>query len=141
MLKVKKTSWHYRLWALTHEHPETVKPTNLCRYFWRLFFTITIPIVLAVLALVGIGALFVLIYNNPIPFLIVVAVIAAAIGGIFFIAWQERRSKRIRAEKRERARFEPDPEPKDPSVFREFIKAKKQKVCPLIEVVDDAKVG
>ena len=136
MLKIKKSSWHYRLWAFTHEHPERVKPTNLCRYFWRIFFTITLPAALIVAALIGIGALLWVMFQNPVPTLIVLGSIALFLGFIFFAAWQERHRKRKRAA---RALIEPDPEPKDPNPFTEFLKARKQKVCPLIEVVDDTK--
>lgn len=52
-MKLSKTSWHYRLHAWLGEEKDI--PTNLCPYFWRLFFVL---LIMAAGAFITIGAMY-----------------------------------------------------------------------------------
>jgi hypothetical protein len=142
-MKVRTTSWHYRLWRFGRETPS--QPRDLCRYFWHLvLIKIIPPIILVSLALLGIGSLAWVIWGHPLEAGLVVfftVLIIALIFGIFFlIRWLVPKLKDRRRQKRiERQRIvstSPPLPPKDPNPFWEFLKARKRKMCPLIEVVE-----
>src|SRR6266496_4705118 len=121
-MKVRKNSWHYRLFCFykdpdgegrKYNHGELrhrQQPKNLCRYFWFLVLgTLFIPFAAIGVALVFLAMLFV--------------------AGIAYL-WDLRPVTVKKREKLERA-------PKEPNLVLEFVKAKKNRVCPIIEVVDD----
>lgn len=132
-MKVSANSWHYRLWKLGRE--SWSKPHNLCKYFWHIaLIKILLPLVLASMVLFGVGALLWLIWSNPLVTLWTVLVIAmvAGFGVLLYLSWPkmtDRWDKRV--ELRAAA------PPKEPGVVRQFLKAKKSKVCPLITVVGE----
>lgn len=135
MLKVKKSSWHYRLWKLGRLHAS--EPKNLCQYFWHLvLIKIALPLLLAGLVLFGIGALLWLIWGHPLEAAIYVfgsVAVAAALLGLLFGGKRlyERREDRLTREK-----MSLDP-PKEPGLVWTMIKARKKQMCPLIQVVDE----
>lgn len=131
MLKISRTSWHYRMWKLVHQHSE---PRNLCRYFWANVFTIVIPTVICSFALAGLTALLWLIWSNPIESALTVGAIGLAAVlitlTVLLVKDQARRS-RMRP-----VVIKPHKKPKPPGVLRAYLVARKKKMCPLIEVVD-----
>lgn len=139
MLRIKNTAWHYRYWKFLHES-DFAKPRNLCRYFWFLFFAITIPATVISAAIIGVIALAIVIYGHPLQSGLIVTGILSAIAcgvGLFFAIrgaalWNIDR----RANKRVWMSAQPPAPPKEPSIIWSFIKAKKAKACPLIEVYD-----
>lgn len=141
MLEVSKSSWHYRLWSWGKDGKQAT-PINLCRYFWFIVLIIVTPIVLVSLALFGVGFIIWLIYSNPVTSAIVVGclILAAAliVGVSYFAVKHEEKKERERDEQFQALmRGEEIPkEEKQPSIFRTWLAAKKQKVCPLIKVVD-----
>lgn len=136
MLKVRKSSWHYRLWRLGRENPNS-EPKDLCRYFWHItLLKILLPATLGALVLVGIGGLLYVIYGHPLQtgfILIGVLLSAAGVVGLFFCI-QKLHDRHL--ERRQERRNNPQP-PKEPSLFREMLMARKRSMCPLIEVIDD----
>lgn len=136
MLQISKNSWHYWLWKLGRD--SSSKPKNLCKYFWHIAIVkVLIPLTLALGFLLGVGALIWLIWGHPVQTALIVLTIAAcALFGLglykFLQVWSARRQKARIA-----ARFNPPQPPKEPGIVRSFLKARKQKMCPLIEVVDD----
>lgn len=138
-MKVKTTSWHYRLWRFGRE-ADWKEPRDLCRYFWHIFIVkVLLPAAAATLVLMGIGFLAYIIWSNPITTVVVLGFVVLGvvllIGLGFLIKKMVDRNKRL---KEERLHLPPEPEP-DPSVLFEYLKARKQKLCPLIEVVKGEK--
>lgn len=137
-MKVKRNSWHFTLYCffrqcvdssgdgpfefyelLTRRHTlrRTYRPSSLCRYFWFCFFcALTIPL-LATVAVLFIGVLFVIVM----PFL------------WLYEVYEDRRKRKRWAKGTESSEIKV---PSEPNMLRQFVKAKKDKVCPLIEVVD-----
>lgn len=136
-MKIKRTAWHFRLYCFTQtfwkgEGPfflwEYVRgqtksrfyePTSLCPYFWAIVLScLSIPII-TVLAIL----------------LAVIAFTALAFCWPFKKLFQCSRRARKRA-KSDDIKWGVLPTPKEPSLVASFIKAKKSKVCPIIEIVD-----
>lgn len=134
-MKISRRSWHFRLYigliSLWSEGTDffegarsTHRPKNLCRYFWTIMvMLISIPIwsvlALAFSFIVGIILVGEWIYRTD-----------------TWGKWRRRRrrrdtkcARRLRFEDKERAE-------KEPSLLVSYIKARKQKACPLIEVVE-----
>ncbi len=115
-MKLSRSSWHYRFLTFAERcdlSPRGVLPTDLCSYFWTLVFAafmITVAGMLlaavAVIALVG----------SP---LLLVA------GGCVYL-W-----KRFGVRRNGEPNFT-----RPPSLFGAWLRAKKDKVCPLIEWED-----
>lgn len=128
-MKVRKTSWHYRLWKWGREN-ERSQPRDLCRYFWHLAIVkVLLPLTALGFCMLGVGYLAYVIWGHPRQTLSVIvggAVVAALMFAVYKL------SQRVDA-KRVQERLHPEPK-KDPSPLREYLAARKRKVCPLIEV-------
>jgi len=107
-MKIRKSAWHYKLITKTWEG---YSPKTLCGYFWIVCGTLLVWILL--------GSVGILIS----PFLLT--------GWGLYILWNEISTKR-----KIRNTFKEPKEPKDPSLVRAWISAKKQRVCPLIQIVE-----
>lgn len=138
MLKVRKTSWHYRLWRLGRENPRS-QPKNLCQYFWHIaLLKVLLPATLASFVLLGVGALIWVIWGHPLAtgLIVLSALVAIAIGvGAVVLIRKAVEAHQARSYKRKITRA-PRP-PKEPSLFWAMVKARKAKMCPLIEVIDE----
>lgn len=152
-MKIKSTSWHYRLNTEFMPNYSNSVPESLCPYMrvtmYRLIFALICTLVIPALFLLagtypaemlsnhlGLG----LTYANPLDLTVMSTILAILIGMLVlsigaaamwccilyttkFGEWrQERRFK-----KRGVARPEP-------GLFMSYIKAKKSKICPMIEV-------
>jgi fatty acid desaturase len=123
-MKVSRKSWHYRLhvfvWTmfdLDHGGPiayfedgyrNNHKPRSLCTYFWSTaILTLLFPIWGFLLLLV----------------LLILSVI------FLLVIWPHRKYRSVRPKA-------PSAKNKEPGLVKSFVKAKKSKVCPLIEVTD-----
>ncbi len=120
---IKRTSWHYRLlhWTWGERHP-----SSICLYFWAVFWSIAL-----IAALVSIAAFFAVILTSPLwqfwwtPWndRLVVAgsvidiIVLSSIGIHFF--------KKMKS----------GSPAKEPTLVGAWIRAKKDKVCPLIEFI------
>ena len=123
-MKISKQSWHYRLLFKL----DLKIPNNLCGYFWKVVRTILICVILS-------------------PLLVIAGVGLLVVGGIVWLgdrygwwkaieAWQTRRYLRKVQAKEDAKRKATEAPPKQPSLFVAWLKAKKQKICPLLEFVD-----
>jgi hypothetical protein len=121
-MKVRKSAWHYWLYNFGFEQcawrPET---SNLCSYFWRTMWgllktLIVVAVAGALLTLGGVGF-----YRYPLEMFIAIAAVAALITILHY--GERRKYRRI-------ASAHP------PGLLRSYIKARKDKVCPLIEFVE-----
>lgn len=144
MLRINRNSWHYRLWSVGR--PSNHKPRNLCRYFWYCVFVSVLGLVISGLAFGGLVGLIYLIATNPTEFAIgtgmLILIVGVAAGSVWMIQKMIARKREREEERRRRIRegLEPPPvpkPPKEPSVLLAFLKAKKERYCPLIQVVDD----
>jgi len=119
-VKVRRKSWHYRLSHLLGNLER--RSDNLCAYFWRMV------VVLLVLSFI-LFCVFQMVYTlfmNPatleimIFVSVIVLIFAAPPISIYYLRKWLGHSPELPAE----------------NIFIEFAKAKKRKVCPLIEYVD-----
>jgi predicted RND superfamily exporter protein len=137
-MKVKKSSWHYRLWKFGRDGKS--EPRDLCRYFWHLALVkILLPVAAGFMIVVGFITLAWIIATNLVITAVTI-VVGLILAGLVVLGVKliQRSSERAKQRKREKALKGPEP-PKDPSPFWEYLKARKRKVCPLIQVVDDGK--
>ena len=146
MLKISDSSWHYRFYVKLWELP----PKSLCGYFWGLVFGIIfLPFWLLLaatqkfrwvrrllFAVFIAWAIFVLIaavidsWWNLLIIPVGLAVLAAIVIGVLvsIVVIQERRGSK------------PATDPGLSGVTWEYVKAKKRRVCPLIEVTTGEEV-
>jgi hypothetical protein len=144
-MNISKRSWHYRY--MDRLGFDVRGTHSLCIYFWKLVFALTIPpICMAVCALavlffvLGVVALPLhmigLIDLKLLPAGISVALAPCGflgwIGIIFFLTCVLSKY----AYERSIARRNSKTEPQEPNVFIAYIKAKKQKVCPIIDYTE-----
>ena len=153
MITFKKNSWHYRFnkWVAKSESGPWINVTgckSICPYFWDtvwniiwvFIFTVILYLILSMLGasvlsveyptfedfswlwLVGLGTIVVL----ALVCLIVVLVC------YFSVEYTKKGYNKVFSENKEGE----SEEYKEPNVFIEWIKAKKAKVCPMIEFKD-----
>lgn len=120
-MKVNRNSWHYRFLSFAREDP---MPKNLCSYFWNIVFRI---VLIPCISFFALGLAFLM----AMPFLwtffedggaIGIAIIGAIIDIMILAAiWvDERKKNRLYIYK-------------PPGPLKQYLKARKEKVCPLIE--------
>ena len=139
---ISRYSWHYKFnnWFSKHIvgdiHPK--ESTNLCRYFWRTVRNLIVTTAILsfiVFCLAGI-TIFVVRYINNLIVLDTAVLIATgivflilliiALGIFIFVKYQDRQDKIEFGEI----------VPKEPGLVKSFVKAKKSKVCPMIQYID-----
>lgn len=135
-MKVNRNSWHYRLWRwgrddrYSHKRSE---PRDLCRYFWHIAIVkMLLPLIGASLIVAGIVAIVIKAANDP---LTVGLVILAILGGLA-VAFGLAEFFDRRADLRQRREWDPSLR-KEPGIVRQYLRARKRRICPLIEVVDE----
>ncbi len=112
-MEIKQDSWHHKFYELGHGGNPPFR-TNLCSYFWRTILglcMVTICLGTALLFLIIIGVVF----TEATAGAFTVLGGIAAIVGLFHL--------RNLILKRE------------PGLLRLYLRAKKEKVCPLVEIV------
>jgi hypothetical protein len=130
-MKIKKSSWHYRMHRMFNGG---FGPgyKSLCTYFWgTVGTTLLVGVALPVSSVIILGLMlapFVYLFTGNLE--IIGAVVAGSFLDIIalfgFWAWYRHThpSTKLRVEK-------------EPSLVVEYLKAKKRKVCPLIEYTND----
>lgn len=131
-MKLNRNSWHYKVWAKSFDsYTGPPASTDLCRYCHRIFWQLVSYAILACLALAAVsGCVFLaymLIWKALIPHfgttLLVVGVIAAVIIAIgLYSRWLN-------------GKRQYDQEPR--TLVGQYLNAKKEKVCPLVEFDDE----
>jgi hypothetical protein len=129
MMEISKDSWHYRVqrWC------DFTVPNNLCKYFWMTVLAVigTPAFFLAVGFFVVAGAVLALLpfwWTFAESALVLVVIIGSA--EIIGLSWllgqiiQERHEQEIYFGKRERP---------VPSLSAAWVRAKKQKICPILK--------
>lgn len=118
-MKVSKKSWHYRLLHQTMEGCPEFEYNNLCSYFWAVVSTLIVKIPIII-------------------FLALILVVTSPIWGVVCLGFYlyDRRDRRLRKSAGLNPWQDwPEPE-KEPSLLRAWLRAKKEKVCPMIEYED-----
>lgn len=125
-MTIDRNSWHYKLWYRTYwRNGETPNYyPNLCSYVQRIFWLgILYYIILALLALLVISMLsytilYMGLYQHTKITLMIMGGAAALLGSIaLFFHWRDAHCTQCR----------------NPSIFKQWITAKKERVCPLID--------
>ena len=129
-MKIRSGSWHYRLWKWGRDNPNS-QPVDLCRYFWHIMLVkIMLPMTSLVIVLSLLGFLIFLVVTH----LFQASVILATVAGIALLFGGS-----IYLDKRSKDKKEGRPVVvKEPGIVRQYLKARKAKVCPLIEVIDES---
>ena len=115
---IKRTSWHYRFNEWMNYHVESYG-MNLCRYFWK-----TVGSILQSLVIIGIilGAIGILTYACITDFWGIMIFLSAA-GCVVLPILAISHLRKIY----------PKTEIPTPNILKEYIKAKKNKYCPMID--------
>lgn len=155
-MKINKNSWHFKLhkWVVSPVYQKLKYGENvsLCRYFWgtvgcviaaiftlmfstvvvmAVFSTVTSPLYFLLVAFTGldflgkgyadVGGVFLII---SIPISLIIGLIAAFRGEMeVFPSWLKFSSENTRVQRK-------------PSLILNYVKAKKDKICPLVELED-----
>lgn len=133
-MKINKKSWHYRFLRAVDANI----PTSLCPYFWKtvwvtmLTSAIITPFVVVMYAmgdklLVSLGITFVskitwIIASTLVGTVAIAGIVATIFGAVFGFFWAKENFK---------------PPYKEEPMIISFIKAKKSKICPTLEFVDE----
>ena len=120
-MKVSRKSWHYKLSHFLNEGTGEWGD-NLCKYFWR----IVGKIIVAIFITFGLTATVITYFTSPMVIPATIAIISSILAvllPVFVISKLRKKYGKpvgIISE----------------NIFFEYVKAKKLKVCPLIEYVD-----
>ena len=134
-MRVSRKSWHFRLYitliSFWTEGPDIVRgarsshrPKNLCRYFWTIVAMFLSTPLWALLALL----FAIVLYCVLIP----IVWLWEDVLGPGRMRRQEKRKAKRAALRAQRMNMPP----KEPGIVISYLKARKQKACPIIEVVD-----
>lgn len=138
-MKVSRDSWHYKI--LMDEHKlKTRNGVSLCLYFWMVVFNIFAWCLIGVLAPAVACVFLGIVYLTGYVWYFMVAgwfgvgsfdtnaiEMSFIINSIFLVIWIF--SMFVRYNNKEK-----DKQKSSDNLFVEYVKAKKRKVCPLIEV-------
>lgn len=118
-MKIRRSSWHCKISNLGSDFDK--HNDNLCRYFWRLVFKLTVALVLTsyVCALLYLYLTSDFIISHTIMVLFVASCLALPPLAIHFL----------------RKKLGKSPETPYGNIVSAYVSAKKRKVCPLIEYV------
>ncbi len=114
-MKVKRNTWHYKFYRFISDG-RPGRTTNLCAYFWKIVFGLSIATVLGAIALALIGLVGYAFYEFT---AIAFTVLLGAVVGFGFIFLCTRLNNAY--------------QDSQPGLVRLYLKAKKDKVCPLVE--------
>lgn len=141
MLRISRRSWHMRLME-TQRRPwePPYEPRDLCTHFWNVAGVLALWGVLTVAAITVLGAVGVACYWfvvwHLLPHWRAYAGLAVVVAGVVMLTvgalWVADQIDRRRERRRQQ---QPKPQ-RSPGLLRSWLKAKKARVCPLLEVVD-----
>jgi len=130
-MEIRKNSWHFNLYTMSFSSGWGGETTNLCSYFWRVMsgmFKALFIIAFLLTVLAGLGSI---IYQFPLVSLPALGLAAVC---ILIMRYRARVRNDVTSE-RYRTRSEGYEKP-EPGLIRSYLKAKKDKVCPLITFVE-----
>ncbi len=126
-MRISENAWHLKVARLADG---SYQPRDLCSYFWQVTFKLLAALAVVYSAIYWGYVLVDAIFDNPWWAFMIVIVPAAfvVLGGVVFLLIAA--FEAIPKPHSERAKKE-----KPPSLVGEYLKAKKRRICPLIEVV------
>jgi uncharacterized membrane protein YfbV (UPF0208 family) len=134
-MKINKDTWHYKLWDKSYGYDMPPDNTNLCDYCKKIFWEVSARVLLVLIALLAIGiliggpcfAIYAACWKHNYEALTMCGVItASAVAVVGVMTWIEYMAKRS-----------VKPKTESNNLLVNWFKAKKEKVCPLIEFADD----
>jgi len=132
-MNVNRDSWHYKLAHMISDYGRV--PNNLCAYFWRVIlggFVFSLLLCVAGVVIVCVASIGMqYLYPNLFPLAVgggIAAIFALVVILTGLITARKEKESYECNEDGERIRPEPN-------IVWEYLKAKKQKVCPLLEFV------
>lgn len=125
-MKFKKNSWHYWFYRLTYGGGPTGNKTNLCAYFWRTVLGISMIAFVAAFLLLILTLIGILFYEHTLTMFTILGLISVAVGCAII---------RYRIVDRRYAAGYYD-KPRELGLIRAYLKAKKDKICPIVELED-----
>jgi fatty acid desaturase len=155
-MKIRKDSWHWKVflnWERRKKRADYYsryrRPTNLtlCKYFWTVMFFAPmrwfyqregkVKPWAVFIATVGVTGWAFMCYDafldawywTFVPALMPFLFLGAVVGAVLLLQWL--------VDRRDTDILSHGSEPKEPGLVGSYIKAKKNKVCPILEVVDD----
>lgn len=136
MMKISKNSWHY---ILVRDKLELIPKRSLCAYFWQVVLSLFLMTVGYVIVLFGSAASVTPIVSIFVPVNAELFVCGLLI--YFIILWffydafyNDLYVPRKRAKLREKDCIDVE---KKPNILIEYVKSVKNKVCPVLDFVDD----
>jgi len=117
-MEIRKNSWHYKFYTLALGHPPT-GTTNLCRYFWATVAGVLMAVIMGAVVLLILGLIGMAFYHFTLYSFAALGII------LLLIALSIIRDRR------------PDRAPAEPGLVRLYLRAKKDRVCPLITFVEE----
>jgi len=155
-MNISKSSWHYKFNKTFRDTYSLKEVTSLCEYVRYTMFTCLVPVML-LCALTIVSGLFLyatgLIFCDLVlhipketiitwkfsPFVVMASIFVDAmiVGFWALITYRKLIFKKIKSVFKTKAKQEEEIEiKKEPNIFVEYIKAKKSKICPMIEFID-----
>lgn len=141
-MNVSKNAWHYKV-LMVEDQQKIQYGTNLCAYFWMvvvalLMWTAGIAAAVLVISAVGICAwLATYVWYFMIggafgieSFEVRNILLSLVVNGILIAAWLWSIFVRARSKRKKEVR-------ESSNILVEYVKAKKQRICPIIEFEDD----
>lgn len=119
-MKIKRSSWHYKI-SNFGKRSWDIGSDNLCLYFWRMVFKVVVAVILFCFV-----SLFCYTFWTEFDFRFIWLCFFYA-GFVAFVSWLAIHLLRERLGK--------SPEIPGGNIIVEYLKAKKEKVCPLIEYI------
>jgi len=112
-MEIRDNSWHHKFYAIGHGGFGP-RETNLCSYFWRTVLGLGIATFMISFALAFLGGIGFMAYMHTAGFFMVLG----GLGAILVLAYLNDCMK-----------------DREPGLLRAYLRAKKEKVCPLVEIV------
>jgi hypothetical protein len=123
-MKIRKSAWHHRFYTFGFEtYSETYQPVNLCSYFWRIVAGLCKSLLIAAVALGLLTIAAYALYTYP----VVVLGSAGFVMAFIVVGTNWTRIKNFLCRTKVTS---------EPGLLRSYLKAKKDKVCPLITFVE-----
>jgi len=135
MITINKKGWHYNLVKFGTDKEYDIS-NNLCIYFWQCVRGFLLAVLAAVMVVAAVGGL---IFTLSAPFMslltgeAIVAFILCVMYGVFFYKVTiENISTEHWLATDVFAKFRSKEKERKPSIIKEYLKAKKQKICPTL---------
>lgn len=129
-MQIKTTAWHHRILVATFTTPSN----SLCIYFWQVVGTLGMflfmGLLIAILVFTALAPILTIFF--PILYTTGFFAVGMMMWLAIFVCWYTEYRKTCKR----RAELRGEPET-DPNIVVEYVRAAKDKVCPILEFVDE----